>query len=304
VTPQPAPQDDRRPQRWRNAIPDWIQVSDTYQALRPGPKHTLQVMVDRADAPNQAGDLLNCYGGDKLIRACGCADTFWRHLKILETAGFVVFLRRLKGRQGYSRNLYGIPGAAGSLDHHRGSRAFQRMEHRGGGVYHPVRYDPRAQVPLFNQDTPSSENQTEPRLKIRRTSVRKSDGPPSEDQTLPSPSPSPVPNPGPARAGGSRLGDICEQDLSNIHRLLELFEQWAARSLSRPPALDDAQLLRFVSAAQHARRSGSEPRRLFCWIVQGQAWDRITQADEDAAIAQLKALHRSAKRSQPYDPRG
>ena len=86
-----------------------------------------------------------------------------------------------------------------------------------------------------------------------------------------------------------KLSDVVPEDLRNLDRLLTLFDQAIARGLI---GSSEADRLRFVAAAVHAQAVGSNPCRLFAWLVAGGHWEVITQADEDEAHARLKRWQR------------
>lgn len=111
---------------WVNELPSWILEDGGYAHLRQGPRHTLQTIANRCDAPPKhrdgpqqgelvgSGALFVCYGGDLLIKTCGCSrSTFWTHLRKLVEIGFVV---QLATGDGHAANVYGIPGFFGELD--------------------------------------------------------------------------------------------------------------------------------------------------------------------------------------------
>jgi hypothetical protein len=54
----------------------------------------------------------------------------------------------------------------------------------------------------------------------------------------------------------------------------------------------EADRLRFVGAAEHALMIGKEnPSGLFVYLIRGKLWRYLTGADEDRAVARLKATH-------------
>jgi len=82
------------------------------------------------------------------------------------------------------------------------------------------------------------------------------------------------------------LRDIRAEDLKDTGRLLALHEQAVSRGLIGP---SEADRLRFVAAAEHARAIGSvNPPGLFALLVRGRHWDYLTQDDEDVAGVRLK----------------
>jgi hypothetical protein len=94
------------------------------------------------------------------------------------------------------------------------------------------------------------------------------------------------------------LRDVTPEDLRDTGRLLELHEQAIEQKLV---TTSEADRLKFVAGAEHARAVGSKPCRLFAWIAWKGRWEFITQADEDAARVRLKQhLHaRPVNRIQP-----
>ena len=123
---------------WHNKLPAWIKADPTYHCLRQGPRHTLQVMADRCDAPprDETGEiigsapLLVCFGGRRLRDACGCGSrTVWRHLGKLIELGYVVPLSHGVGRLA---NIYGVPGRRGDLDLYSAEQGERRGTGPGG----------------------------------------------------------------------------------------------------------------------------------------------------------------------------
>ena len=84
-----------------------------------------------------------------------------------------------------------------------------------------------------------------------------------------------------------RLADVRPEDLQETGRLLELHREAVARELIGP---SEADLIRFLAAAEHARAVGrANPPGLFAHLVRGACWRYLTQGDEDRAGARLKA---------------
>ena len=82
------------------------------------------------------------------------------------------------------------------------------------------------------------------------------------------------------------LNDVRAEDLRDTGRLLRLHEQAVARELV---GASEADRLRFVAAAEHARAVGTRnPPGLFVRLVRGRLWRFLRQADEDAAVGRLK----------------
>jgi len=95
-----------------------------------------------------------------------------------------------------------------------------------------------------------------------------------------------------------RLSDVLPEDLRDIDRLLELFGQAVDRGLVTS---SEADRLKFVAAAIHAQAVGSEPCRLFAWLINQRRFEVITQADEDEAHARLKR-HQQTRYAVPAAP--
>ena len=64
----------------------------------------------------------------------------------------------------------------------------------------------------------------------------------------------------------------------------------------------EADRLKFVAGAEHAKAVGSKPCRLFAWMVRGRRWEYITQADEDAARSRLRELRGIRREVPPARP--
>ena len=67
--------------------------------------------------------------------------------------------------------------------------------------------------------------------------------------------------------------------------MLELHEQAVEQKLV---TTSEADRLKFIAGAEHAKAVGAKPCRLFAWIAWKGRWEFITQADEDAARIRLK----------------
>ena len=92
-----------------------------------------------------------------------------------------------------------------------------------------------------------------------------------------------VPN---SESPAPRLSDVKPEDLRDTARTLELFRQATEAGIASP---SEADRLRFVAAAEHARVIGTRnPCGLFVRIVRSKLWSYLTQDDEDAASARLK----------------
>lgn len=88
-----------------------------------------------------------------------------------------------------------------------------------------------------------------------------------------------------AREKAPTLRDMTSDDLKETGRLVTLFDQAVSSGLVSG---SEADRLKFVSAAVHAQAVGSDPPRLFAWLLRERRWSYITQADEDEAHARLK----------------
>jgi hypothetical protein len=308
--------------RWRNALPAWIEQDREYQAMRQTIRHTLQVIADRADAPDDGGNLVGAFGGAALILACGCSrPAFWRHLNKLTAAGFVVLLRRggTLGARQYG-NVYGVPGLRGSLNHRRAARQMRRLIQSPDGRRVLDIIEPGQQPALFiapdqdgaiiaaDQDAATSsgghsdgESETTP--------VSKRDYPPSQNETPPSPLTSAAlkktMRDGASRCSirrrhGSepRITAVTLADLRDTRRLLLLRDDAVARGLIRDNEQDR---LRFVAAAEHALRVGDDPVKVFGAMVWRGRWLYLAACDEQAALDRLSRYARS-QTSPPSPP--
>ena len=74
-------------------------------------------------------------------------------------------------------------------------------------------------------------------------------------------------------------------DLEDDGKLLDLLERWVALGWVDP---GEHSRLRFVAAAEHALRIGSNPPALFVHLVKGKRWLYISDADEDRAQERIK----------------
>lgn len=127
---------------WHNELPAWIKADPAYRKLRQGPRHTLQMIADRCDAPprDDGGDLIGseallpCFGGEGLAKACGCnLRTLQRHVSKLTQLTLIVPLSRGGGRLA---NVYGVPGKRGELDPYV-ARPRERRGSGPGGKWEP-----------------------------------------------------------------------------------------------------------------------------------------------------------------------
>jgi len=104
-------------------------------------------------------------------------------------------------------------------------------------------------------------------------------------------------NPDPTESGACaktprrpRLHDIATDHLKDIDCLDELLQQAVAVGWVSDSE-DDR--LNVVCAAAHALRCGSDPPALFSWLIRGQHWRTISNADEDEALRLLHGPHRT-----------
>ncbi len=105
----------------------------------------------------------------------------------------------------------------------------------------------------------------------------------------------------PADVTNPNLRRIASEDLTDTHRLLRLFTQAAAEGLV---ADGESGRLRFVAAAEHAKRIGkTNPCGLFAAIVRRKLWRFIGLVDEDAARKrlQIRTLADTRPRAQGKD---
>jgi hypothetical protein len=112
--------------------------------------------------------------------------------------------------------------------------------------------------------------------------------------------PAPIP-PAPScllSSGEPDLRNVVPEDLKDVGRLLNLYDQAIARG---DVTTSERDRLRFVSAAEHARAIGTKnPCGLFVRLVRGGLWSFATQDDEDAARLRLKQhLYNSGQVSLP-----
>lgn len=116
--------------------------------------------------------------------------------------------------------------------------------------------------------------------------------PPRENRELPSELQNPKPASG-RPSGSCRKKDkapswkhIADEDLRDTPRLMRVFDHAVGEGVL---AGSEADRLRFVSAAEHARSIGStNPPGLFAWIVRAGRFEFCTQADEEAARVRLQ----------------
>jgi hypothetical protein len=111
------------------------------------------------------------------------------------------------------------------------------------------------------------------------------------------PAPATVGNPCPA-PGQPDLRNVVPEDLKDIGRLLELYEQAVEQGLVTESEHDR---LRFVAAAEHARIIGTKnPCGLFARLVRGGLLHFVTYDDEVAASVRIRRhLHGEIPESRP-----
>lgn len=98
----------------------------------------------------------------------------------------------------------------------------------------------------------------------------------------------------PTPPGQPSLRDIKPEDLRDTHRLLALHDQARERGLVSG---SEAGRMDFLSLAERAKAHGSNPARLFAWLLAKKKFAFITQADEDAAAARLRELRDGPRQS-------
>lgn len=94
------------------------------------------------------------------------------------------------------------------------------------------------------------------------------------------------------------LRDVAPEDLRDTGRLMKLHEEAVKQKLITSCEADQ---LKFVAAAEHARAVGANPCKLFAWMAWRGRFEFITQADEDAARTRLKE-HFHAPPPRPMTP--
>ncbi|MBN2560273.1 MAG: hypothetical protein JXQ75_05020 [Phycisphaerae bacterium] len=278
------------PHQWHNHLPTWILQDAEYLRLRPQLRQTLQAIADACDAPAADGSLLGAFGGAELIQRIGCSrGTFFRHLKRLEAAGFVVTICR--GGVVFRRtiaNTYAIPGSPDALAHRRVTRRQVQMLRDEDGHYRPRVLRPGDQATLWRTEGP----------KEGQGVVSKRDGgsvsltlPQCQTETLPSPRPSPSEKDHGASHAircvrGRRLRGVTLEDLQDLERLRRLFLEAEKLGLVSHCEADG---IRFVAMAEHALRLGRKPAALFASNVNQGRWLVITEEDEQRALKRIRA---------------
>ena len=122
-------QRESRPRPWVNRLFEWMTEHPEYQRAKLNRRHVLQTIANACRSNRLPdGSLGPVRGGRELIRASGFSEnTFLKHLRALERAGFVVMLTRggVYGKQNYASH-YAIPAQAGCLDHLRARHEVRR----------------------------------------------------------------------------------------------------------------------------------------------------------------------------------
>jgi len=83
------------------------------------------------------------------------------------------------------------------------------------------------------------------------------------------------------------LRDITDEDLRDTRRMIKLHRQAVAQGV---PVAGEAGRLDFLALAERARACGSNPPKLFAWLLKQRRFEFITQANEDAAARRLREL--------------
>ena len=95
------------------------------------------------------------------------------------------------------------------------------------------------------------------------------------------------------------LDDVWGEDLEDTGRLLALLARAIGRGLV---GASEADRLRFVASAEHARRLGKgNPPGLFMYLVRNRLWRYLTQEDDDGANARIKRELRGEPSPRPGD---
>jgi len=295
---------DRR--RWHNHLPAWILADERYKNLSQGPANTLQAIADSCDPPGRDGSLLVAFQGSTLFRKAKVSRrTFIRHLQRLEARGFVVFL----GRTHCGSNQWAIPGSPGALDPRRRPRERRQRMVRDDGSSTFVTITPGSQMtfvfpaPRGHPLPPKVCHSDTPPVSICHTPCVNLSHPLCHSVTQPSSNPS---SNGKSHGDGDgvlqpqkrRLPNITIDDLTDIHRLLELHKEAINRGLSQ--AGESGRIL-FVAMAEHALNAASNPCAMFARNVNRGFWRSITQADEDRAVSRLQVVQGDGHKIRPAD---
>lgn len=301
------------PRAWRNQLPAWIVQDDPYQRMVASMKRSLQAIADKCDRADEQGNLLGAFGGQALYKAAGCsARSMWTHIDRFSAMGYVVCIGR--GGRFANRtlaNIYGIPGRRGGLDHRRARRELRTMDKGRDGKFRPTIIQPGEQAMLWRPESggsssscpsppgPSSprgsaEKLHTPREKLHtppcaelHTTIRPDGHPDEKDHGALRPKSAP-----------KRLGHVHALDLTDMRRLLALFDRAVTLGLADP---SENGRMQFVAAAEHARRlARRNAPGLFASIVNDGRWLYITQRDEEAAAARWRSYQ--SPRPTPPEP--
>lgn len=265
-------------QTWHNHLPAWIPPHPEYARLTPAYRAVLQALANACDAADAQGHLLGGCGGQRIWHAAGVSRaTFWRAVRTLTAAGFVVLVARggvLAGRNCVSR--YAVPGAPGALDHVACRRRVQRMVSDGAGKWVPQIITPGDQPQLLDVQPRAATNAQPPTPPAQGPARAAAPVPPAPRAT--------------ASVAGRALQGLKADDLHSLSRLQALFRRAVA---ARLVAGSESGWFDFVGAAVHARRvADRNPAGLFASIVRRGQWLYITAADEEAARRWIRGIRR------------
>ena len=300
---------------WHNRLPAWIEQDGPYLRLPTQYVATLQVIANRCDpAKGAGGDLLVCFGGGGLAKACHCSmRTLWRRLSRLESLGYVVAVGRGGAIQGRSyANIYGVPGLRGSLDHRRARRQSRPMVLGEDGVWRPNVLDQGEQAQFWPDNSkhhsrrvagsPTRGTPRRPNVEIEGAGgvpVGSDGAEPGgggtvsvtvghcQSVTLPSPIP----------PHKKTIGCVTRGDHGGSRELVGGPSSLGGFQVVTPADLSDTQALidlharlmgrpwsdtptndriRYLAAAEHASRVGKDPPALFASLCHKRSWLFIT----------------------------
>ena len=313
--------------RWVEPLPAWIMDDPAYASLRAQQRATLRGVAAACQTSDAAGNLLGAFGGQDMIAAAGCSRaTFWRHLRRLMDLGYVIQLGTggCYDNKSYG-NQYGIPGRRGALDDRACRRDMRRMVQGADGRYRSTVTPSGAQAPLWPAEThKATDRAADPSLGLRRGAPQNETAPQNEAHPQPlvvggaartQPVGATAQNEAPhgnyhgnysgkdhgasrRRDRGKRLPHFEAAELDDTACLMRLFEVAVERGLVERSQSDR---LRFVGAAEHARRVARDPVRLFAHVVNEGRWLFVSCEDESAANERIK---RDLYGHRPPDPRG
>jgi hypothetical protein len=282
-------------------LPRWILEHPAWAGLRPNLRWTLECMAAAGELQSD-GSITAIFGGVELIRSTGWARaTFWTHLSVLQAAGFVVCLGQggTFGGKNYP-NQYGIPGHPGCMDDRRCARRMWATVLDEDGRRIRTVVQPGEQAVLFSGHTHVSKPAvTDSPSRIHTGVVQNLDDVQTTSRRscmscIPKGSQIQHEN---HEASGRAPADRARRwwrveagDLGDVERLRDRYAEAVVRGIIENT---EANWLRFMTAACHAIRVGqNNPAGLFASIVRRGQWLWLTQADEDAAIAVIKANER------------